>query len=52
MHVGFTFEKSGAQCIIWATTEEAFLECVRPTSGGKSRRTSTGFFGMGQWTIH
>jgi len=51
MHVGFTFEKSGAQCIIWATTEEAFLECVRPTSEGLRRRTSTGFFGLGQWTI-
>jgi len=50
MHVGFTFEKSGAQCIIWATTEEAFLECVRP-SGSTRKRTSTGFFGIGQWTI-
>ena len=51
-HVGFTFEKSGAQCIIWATPEEAFLECVKPVNScGGSRRTSTGFFGMGQWTI-
>jgi len=49
-HVGWTFEKSGAQCIIWATPEEAFLECVKPKCSGK-QRVSTGFFGMGQWTI-
>ena len=52
MHVGFTFEKSGAHCIIWATTEEAFLECVKPSYGGLKKRTSTGFFGIGQWIIH
>lgn len=49
-HVGWTFEKSGAQCIIWATPEEAFLECVKPKCAGK-QRISTGFYGMGQWTI-
>jgi len=51
-HVGWAFDKSEAKCIVWATPEEAFLECVRPTNscGGK-KRVSTGFFGMGQWTI-
>lgn len=49
-HVGWTFEKSGAQCIIWATPDEAFLECVKPKCTGK-QRVSTGFFGVGQWSI-
>jgi len=49
-HVGWAFSKSSAQCIIWATPEEAFLECVKPRCAGK-QRVSTGFFGMGQWNI-
>ncbi len=52
-HVGWTFQKSSAQCIVWATPEEAFLECVKPshTCASQKRRVSAGFFGMGQWTI-
>ena len=39
-HVG------GADCIIWATGEEAFLECVK-----NGVRTSAGFWGYGHWTL-
>jgi len=49
-HVGWTFSKGTAQCIIWATPEEAFLECVKPKCAGK-QRVSVGFSGMGQWNI-
>ena len=49
-HVGWTFNKGTAKCIIWATKKEAFLECVK-TVGGTKKRTSAGFFGIGQWTI-
>jgi hypothetical protein len=45
-HIGFTFSKDGAECIIWITKEEAFLECVKD-----GKRTSIGCFGMGQWEI-
>jgi len=34
--VGFTFDQGSASCIMWVTTEEAFLECVR-----YGRRTRT-----------
>ena len=27
-HVGFTFNQGTASCIIWITSDEAFLECV------------------------
>ena len=49
-HVGFTFEVNTASCIIWVTSNEAFLECVKQV-GSSRRRTSAGFFGMGQWTV-
>lgn len=50
-HVGFTFSVGGASCIVWVTTEEAFLECVK-----NGRRTSTtsrtgSSRGFGQWTM-
>lgn len=49
-HIGWTFEKNNANCIIWVTPEESFLECVKPICSGK-RRVSTGLFGIGQWEI-
>ncbi len=49
-HVGFVFESGLAECIVWVTFKEAFLECV--STGGLDRyRTSTGFFGYGQWDV-
>lgn len=47
-HVGFPFSVGSVSCIVWVTTEEAFLECLKA-----SRRTSTtsAFEGYGQWTI-
>lgn len=45
-HVGFTFLQDKASCIVWVTPKESFLECV---SG--QRRTSTGFWGVGQWSV-
>lgn len=50
--VGFTFSVgTSTHCIVWVTTEEAFLECVKG-----NRRTSTtsgtgSYEGYGQWTI-
>jgi hypothetical protein len=49
-HVGWTFNQGTAKCIIWVTKKEAFLECVK-TVGAVKKRTSAGFFGIGQWTI-
>ncbi len=49
-HVGWTFDLGTAKCIIWVTKNEAFLECVKDV-GSETRRTSTGFFGFGQWTV-
>jgi len=49
-HVGWTLKRGDADCIIWATKKEAFLECIKPYCGGK-RRTSAGLFGVGQWEI-
>ncbi len=49
-HVGFPFTSGFASCIVWLTPQEAFLECISP-SGSQRKRTSTGFFGFGQWTV-
>ena len=49
-HVGWTFDQGQAQCIIWVTKKEAFLECIK-TVNGEKRRTSAGLFGIGQWSI-
>ena len=50
-HVGYPFtSNSGADCIVWLTGEEAFLECVKTVSFSK-KRTSAGFWGFGQWVI-
>ena len=49
-HVGYPFSRSGAECIVWLTGEEAFLECVKETESGK-QRTSAGFWGFGQWKV-
>ena len=51
-HVGFPFNVGSTHCIVWVTTEEAFLECLR-----NRHRTSTtsgnGDFAVryGQWII-
>ncbi len=49
-HVGWTFDQGPAQCIIWITKNESFLECVKNFCSGK-RRTSAGLFGIGQWEV-
>ena len=50
-HVGWPFTSaSGAECIVWLTGEEAFLECIK-TVGTTKRRTSAGFWGYGQWRV-
>jgi len=51
--VGWTFKKTSAnaECIVWVSKDEAFLECVKPYCGGKLR-VSAGFFGLGQWAIN
>lgn len=48
-HVGFPFNQGTASCIVWVTTEEAFLECIRY---GRRTSTSSGpYEGYGQWTV-
>ena len=50
-HVGYPFTSaSGADCIVWVTGEEAFLECLKTVAGTK-KRTSAGFCGFGQWHV-
>ena len=50
-HVGYPFiSGGGADCIVWVTGEEAFLECIK-TVGSTKKRTSAGFWGYGQWTL-
>ncbi|NOZ54861.1 MAG: hypothetical protein GXP08_17290 [Gammaproteobacteria bacterium] len=49
-HVGWTLTSGTANCIVWVTKNEAFLECIKLV-GPTKRRTSTGFFGFGQWEI-
>ena len=49
--VGWPFTSgSGADCIVWLTGEEAFLECIK-TVGSTKKRTSAGFWGYGQWIV-
>ena len=49
--VGWPFTSaSGADCIVWLTGEEAFLECIK-TVGTTKRRTMVGFWGYGQWRV-
>ena len=50
-HVGFPLDIGSTHCIVWVTTEEAFLECLR-----NGRRTSTtsgsgDSEGYGQWRV-
>ena len=50
-HAGYPFTSgSGADCIVWLTGEEAFLECIK-TVGSTKKRTSAGFWGFGQWNV-
>lgn len=46
-NVGFTFSKGSAECIVWVSPKEAFLECA-----ANGRRTSNSFWGWGQWSIN
>ena len=49
--VGWPFSSnSGANCIVWLTGEEGYLECIK-TVGTTKRRTIAGFWGYGQWSI-
>ncbi len=49
-HIGFPFTSGLADCIVWLTPAEAFLECMAP--GGVDRlRVSTGLSGYGQWSV-
>lgn len=60
-HIGFPFQKRNASCLIWITSDEAFLECIRDvTKQGDSsrqnnlsqrRRVSTGILGYGRWNV-
>ena len=46
--VGWPFTSaSGADCIVWLTGEEAFLECIKTVG----RRTMAGLTGFGQWRV-
>ena len=49
--VGFTFDQAttSTSCIVWVTTEEAFLECVR--NGLRTSTSSGPSDGYGQWTV-
>ena len=50
-HAGYPFTSlSSADCIVWLTGEEAFLECIK-TVGSTKKRTSAGFWGFGQWRV-
>ena len=51
-HVGWPFRSTlgEADCIVWLTGEEAFLECIKPV-GSSKRKTSAGFWGFGQWNV-
>lgn len=50
-HAGYPFtSSSSADCIVWLTGEEAFLECIK-TVGSIKKRTSAGFWGFGQWRV-
>ena len=50
-HAGYPFTSySGADCIVWVTGEEAFLECIKTVFSIK-KRTSAGFWGFGQWRV-
>ena len=49
---GYTFSEGSASCIVWVTTEEAFLDCVRAFQSYKKRTSCThNGGGYGQWTI-
>ncbi len=51
-HIGFTFSAEGCKCIVWLTKKEAFLECVTTGNTTPKKRTSTGLWGVGQWTVN
>lgn len=51
-HIGFTFQAEGCKCIVWVTKKEAFLECVTTGNTTPKKRTSTGLWGVGQWTVN
>lgn len=50
-HIGFTFSKSGAECILWITPAEAFLECIGRHEGARRRTSASLSKGVGQWTV-
>lgn len=55
VHVGYPIQPragmSVVHCLLWLTPSEAFLECVFDDSAAPNGRTSTGFWGMGQWSV-
>lgn len=55
VHVGYPFDPASGfglvTCILWITPTEAFLECVFDDPGAPNARTSTGFWGKGQWEV-
>ena len=50
-HVGFPFTVGSASCIVWVTTEEAFLECLRGNRRTSATSGSESYEGYGQWTL-
>lgn len=55
VHVGYPFDPGSGfglvTCILWITPTEAFLECVFDDPSAPNGRTSTGFWGKGQWEV-
>lgn len=55
VHVGYPFDPGDGvglvNCILWITPTEAFLECIFDDPAAPNARTSTGFWGKGQWEV-
>ncbi|HSG90277.1 MAG TPA: hypothetical protein VLA56_13775 [Pseudomonadales bacterium] len=50
-HLGTTFSRGDCHFILWLTPREAFLEGIDRGVGPPHPKTSTGFFGRGQWRV-
>ena len=49
-YVGFPFNQGTASCMVWVTTEEAFLDCI--WSNKRSMASSGPSEGYGQWVVN
>ena len=46
--MGFPFDVGNTHCIVWVTSEEAFLDCI---NNGRRTSTTSGSE-YGQWTVN